>query len=213
MGVTGPGPGPVPVPSASGHVSGGQRLLLVGMMGVGKSTVARALAEVLGWPLLDTDRAVEQRRGRTVAEIFTEEGEECFRAEEALALQAMARLGGRIVVSVGGGAVKSEANRQVLRVAGTVVWLRASARVLAARVGTGRGRPLLAGAEDRVEAALARLAQQRAPLYEEVADVVLDVDGLSPNEVARRIIAGLGLATATAAGGRPRPRGRPPYVK
>ena len=191
-----PGPPSGPAQGAPSQVPGvaTQRLLLVGMMGAGKSTVARALAEQLGWPLLDTDRAVEQRRGRTVTEIFAEEGEESFRAEEALALAALERLSGPIVVSVGGGAVKGEANRQVLRRAGTVVWLRASTHTLAARVGTGRGRPLLGGGEEGPEQALARISEQRQHLYEEVADVVVDVDGLGPHEVARHIIHGLGLA-------------------
>lgn len=181
---------PHPVPGGS---SGGERLLLVGMMGAGKSTVARALAEQLGWPLLDTDRAVEQRQGRTVAQIFAEDGEAIFRSEESAALAAVARLEGPIVVSVGGGAVISASNRAALNGAGTVVWLRASSETLAARVGSGRGRPLLAGAKGGAAQALRRLLEERRPFYEEVADVVVDVDGLAAPEVARRVIQGLGL--------------------
>lgn len=175
------------------------RLFLVGMMGAGKSTVARALAEQLNWPLLDTDRAVEQRRGRTVAEIFAEEGEAAFRAEETRAVADAARLAGPVVVSVGGGAVKEEANRVALRSAGTVIWLRADAATLAARLGSGRGRPLLAGAEGDLAGEVGRLAEQRRPFYEEVADLVVDVDGLAAGEVARKVLGLLGLPKAPGA--------------
>lgn len=172
---------------------GPARLLLVGMMGAGKSTVARAMADQLRWPLLDTDRAIEQRKGRSVQDIFAREGEEAFRAQETCELQAVARLTGPIVVSVGGGAVTVEVNREILRTAGTVIWLRAALPTLVARVGSGRGRPLLASAGAGTEEVLQRLAEQRQFWYEEVADVVMDVDGLATPEVAARLIGDLGL--------------------
>lgn len=182
-------------------------------MGAGKSTVARMLSEQLGWPLLDTDRAVEQRCGRTIPEIFAQDGEASFRAAETRALEDVARLMGPIVVSVGGGAVRAEVNRRLMRAAGTVVWLRAQPATLAARVGTGRGRPLLAGSGADVEAELARLAEERRPLYEEVADIALDVDGMTSREVARLLVGQLSLGdqplTSPSPAG-PSPAGRPP---
>lgn len=175
---------------------GARRLWLVGMMGAGKSTVARALADQLGWPLLDTDRAIEQRTGRTIAEIFADEGEAAFRRAESAALEDVARLAGPIVVSVGGGAVKSEANRDLLGRSGIVIWLRATNATLVGRLGTGRGRPLLTGAVDELRVEVARLAEERRLFYAEVADLVVDVDDLEAPDVARRVLAALASPSA-----------------
>jgi len=108
-------------------------------------------------------------------------------------------LGGSVpaVVSVGGGAVIDSTNRAALRAAGTVVWLRARPETLARRVGSGADRPLLTAAADASGAgdpatALARIDQERRGLYEEVADVVIDVDDLAPAAVAERVLDALG---------------------
>ncbi len=100
-------------------------MLLVGMMGAGKSTVASLLAARLGWPLVDTDAMVESRAGATVAEVFDRDGEAVFRAAEAQAIAELEQVEEPLIVSVGGGAVLSETNRSAMRAAGTVVWLRA----------------------------------------------------------------------------------------
>jgi shikimate kinase len=94
-----------------------------------------------------------------------------------------------MVMSVGGGAVLSEPNRSLLSGAGTVVWLRAKPATLAARVGAGNGRPLLAGGQEQAAARVAELAAVRAPLYRAVAEVVVDVDGRTPKQVADRVVA------------------------
>jgi shikimate kinase len=158
------------------------------MMGAGKTTVGRLLAARLGWPHLDSDEMISRSTGKTVPEIFEERGEAGFRAEESRVLAQAATSDGPAVVSVAGGAVLSAENRKVMRRAGPVVWLRAEVATLAERVGSGKGRPLL---EDDPETALRRLEEERRPLYAEVADVVVDVDGLEAPEVVERIVAGL----------------------
>lgn len=162
------------------------KLLLVGMMGAGKTTVGRILAERLGWRYLDSDREVEEAAGHTVAELFESGGERAFRSLETDALRRAVTGEEPTVVSVAGGAVLDPANRQLLRASGTVVWLRADPATLAQRVGDGDGRPLLEG---DAAGALRRLDAVRRPLYDEVADVVVDVDRLGPDEVADRVVA------------------------
>jgi shikimate kinase len=158
------------------------------MMGAGKTTVGRLLADRLGCPYLDSDGEVEVATGRTVPELFAAEGEAAFRAAETEALQRAAAVEGQVVVAVAGGAVLDPGNRALLRRSGTVVWLRADPQTLARRVGDGAGRPLLDGDP---AAALANLDGIRRPLYAELAEVVVDVDGLAPAEVAEQVLEAL----------------------
>jgi shikimate kinase len=166
------------------------RLLLVGMMGVGKTTVGRLCADRLGWRYLDSDAQVVADTGRTVPQLFVEDGEAAFRAEERRVLVEAVAAPGPVVVSVAGGAVLDESNRALLVRSGAVVWLRADPATLAARVGDGAGRPLLG---DDPAAALVALERVRRPLYEEVAGSVVDVDDLTPEEAADRVLADAGL--------------------
>jgi len=167
-----------------------RRLLLVGMMGAGKSTVGKALAARLGWLYADSDEMVERETGQGVAELWSTQGEPAFRKEESRVLAMALADENPSVVSVAGGAVLDPENRRLVRTAGAVVWLRARPETLAARVGRGDGRPLLS---DDPGEALARLEPVRRPFYEEVSDVVVDVDGLSPNEVTDRVLEALGV--------------------
>jgi len=154
-----------------------EHIVLVGMMGAGKSTVGRLLARRLGRPHVDTDRVVEQESGMSIPDLFASRGEGAFRSWESKVLADTLAGPGATVVSVGGGAVLDPDNRARLRRAGTVVWLRARPDTLARRVGRGATRPLLASddAGAAVEV-LRRIDAERRPLYEEVADVTVDVD-------------------------------------
>jgi shikimate kinase len=167
-----------------------ERILLVGMMGAGKTTVGRLLAQRLGWGYLDSDAQITETTGRSVPEIFSEDGETAFRKEETKALTTAVSGPDPMVVSVAGGAVLSEANRTLLARAGTVVWLRARPETLTRRVGDGAGRPLLG---DDPGGALSALYEVRRPLYDSVAEVTVDVDDLSPEAVVDQVLAGTGL--------------------
>lgn len=155
------------------------------MMGSGKSTVGRLLAGRLGWPYLDSDEQVVARTGKTVPQLFAERGEPAFRFEEEQALEAATTSDGPVVVSVAGGAVLAPDNRRRIRHAGLVIWLRADVATLVNRVGTGAGRPLLG---DNPREALQRLYVERRPLYEELANVTVDVDHLTAGEVVDKVM-------------------------
>jgi len=162
------------------------------MMGAGKSTVARLVAAHLGRPQIDTDVEVERVTGSSVSEIFSTRGEAAFRAEESRVLRTVLARPVPTVIAVGGGAVLDPANREALRGAGTVVWLRARPDTLARRVGRHADRPLLtaagkSGKEGPVEA-LTRIDAERRSIYEEVASVVVEVDGLTPAAAADRVV-------------------------
>lgn len=157
-------------------------------MASGKTTVGQALAERLGWDFIDSDQQVEARTGRTVADIWRAEGEQGFRRLEREALEeAMASTAERpAVVVAAGGTVLDPENRALLRRHPPVVWLRARPETSAERAGSGDSRPLL-GSEPL--AALVRLGEERRPHYEEVADAVVDVDHLTPDQVVERVLA------------------------
>jgi shikimate kinase len=144
-------------------------LWLVGMMGSGKTTVGQRVAERFGMPLVDLDDDIVVSAGMSIPEIFAQKGETTFRALEREAV--LARAGESCVIACGGGAVLDEANRNAMRESGLVVWLDAPSGVLAGRVGTGEGRPLLAGDPVR---RLEEVAAARRHLYEDVAHVRVD---------------------------------------
>jgi shikimate kinase len=163
-----------------------RHLVLVGLMGAGKTTVGERCADRLGRPLVDTDEVVAATAGQTVAEVFATEGERGFRARERVAVADACAAPEPLVIACGGGAVLDPDNRAAMRAAGVVVWLRASPLELAARVGDGAGRPLLAAGA--TPEALERLAAVRAPAYDAAAHVAVDTDGLDPDTVAGRVL-------------------------
>jgi len=164
------------------------RVLLFGMMGVGKTTVGRLLAAHLGWRHVDVDDEVVRTAGRSIDELWRHGGEAAFRAAERAALADVLDGDGPAVVSVGGGAPLAEDNRARMRAAGINVWLRARTATLVERIGSGGGRPLLA---DDPGGAVARLAVEREPSYAGLADVVVDVDGRTPEEVVELVAAAI----------------------
>ena len=163
-------------------------LVLIGMMGAGKTSVGKRLARRLGWRHVDADKRIERTTGRTIAEIFADDGEAGFRAIEHDVLETLLRLPGRTVVSTGGGAVLSPSNCALMRERGSVVWLRARPETLLARVGSGNGRPLLS--EDPDEA-LRRIAAERQSAYASAAHFVVDVDGCTADQVADAVLAAI----------------------
>jgi shikimate kinase len=151
-----------------------RHVVLVGLMGTGKTTVGRRLAKELQWPFADADEQLELRAGRSIPVIFREEGEAAFRRLESDVLADLLARAHPLVVAAGGGVVTRTENRALLGHRAFVVWLRASAPFLAARTDLTH-RPLLAGAADPT-AALQRLIVERGPLYQGVADAVVDVE-------------------------------------
>lgn len=166
-----------------------QRVLLLGMMGSGKSSVGEALSGRTGWPFVDNDALVERATGQTARELLARRGEAVMRAAETAALQAALALPAPVVAATAAGTILDPDNRRRLRGGeGLVVWLRASAEVLAARAVGADHRPWLD--EDPVGWFRTALAE-RTPLYEAVSDLDIDTSRLTPDECADRILAAL----------------------
>lgn len=160
----------------------GPLVVLVGPMGAGKTTVARLLAHRWGAPCKDTDDDVEAAAGKAVSDIFVEDGEAAFRMLERTAVTAALR-SHTGVLAVGGGAVLDPEVRAAL--AGeTVAFLDVGLSDAVKRVGLGVGRPLLLG---NVRARVKALLEERAPVYREVASLVVSTDGREPDEVADEV--------------------------
>jgi shikimate kinase len=163
-----------------------RHLVLVGLMGAGKTTVGERCAQRLARPFVDTDDLVQALAGRPVADLFATDGEAAFRALERQAVADACASPIPLVIACGGGAVLDPTSRRLLHSAGFVVWLRARPGVLAERVDADQvERPLLAGG---ALPTLTRLAEARAPAYEGVADVTVTTDDRSPDEVADAVL-------------------------
>jgi shikimate kinase len=163
-------------------------IFLVGMMGAGKTTVGRALAQRLERVFVDSDRILVERTGVPVATIFEIEGEAGFRRRESAILAELAQ-GNDQVVATGGGAVLSTDNRAVMRASGTVVYLRARIDNLWERTRHDASRPLLATPDPR--ATLASLLDARDPLYREAAHLIVDTGTQSAATLVARVVAAL----------------------
>lgn len=164
-----------------------ENIVLIGIMGSGKSTVGRELHLRLGYPFLDMDQEIERRAGKSIAGIFADDGEEHFRDLETRLLGELSAGGDpRRIVSTGGGVVGREENRRLLRSLGYVVWLDAPLPVILERTGKTRHRPLLQTADP--EAKLRELLAKRGPLYQETAHLKLDTAGLDSGEIASGIL-------------------------
>jgi shikimate kinase len=161
------------------------RVLLVGMMGAGKSTVGRELSRLTQWRYVDNDELLERAVGVSAREVLETEGVEALRRAESAALAEGLRERPPVIVGVAGGVIEEAADRHRIRSGGVVVWLRAPIDVLVARVRKSSDRPWLRGDP---EAAMRRLYAGRAPLYTEVASLVVDVDDRTPSQTAALIV-------------------------
>lgn len=165
-------------------------VVMVGMMGAGKTAVGTAVARNLGVPFLDSDEEIVRAAQRSIAEIFERDGEPFFRARETEVLARLLR-GAPCILSTGGGAFLSEINRKLVQEAGVSVWLRADLDLLWQRVRHKTTRPLLRTANPRET--LRQLYEARVPLYS-LADIAVDsAADLSIEEMAAKVVAALAL--------------------
>ncbi len=164
------------------------RVVLVGMMGSGKSSVGAALAARTGWPFIDNDQLLERATGRTARDLLEREGERALRTAESDALRAAVRVPPPAIVATAAGTVMDAADRSVLDGGGFVVWLHASADVLAARAAGAAHRPWLA---DDPVAWFRRTLDERERLYAGIADLAVDTTMMDAEETAQRILTAL----------------------
>lgn len=159
-------------------------IILVGLMGAGKTTVGKLLARHLDKSFYDSDHEIVRRNGVTIPLIFEVEGEAGFRRREEAVIDELSSLD-NVVLATGGGAVLSAQTRALLKTRGTVVYLRGSVEELWQRTRHDRNRPLLQTADPK--ARLRELYAQRDPLYREVADVVIDTSRQNVNALVRQL--------------------------
>lgn len=158
-----------------------RNILLIGLMGSGKSSVGRIVAAKLGFQFLDTDQIVVESAGKTIPQIFESEGEAAFRLRESAALRSLIPREG-CVIATGGGIVTQPRNLPLLRHLGFAVWLEADIPTLARRTASSHDRPLLHTEDPKAK--LRKLLEARHPLYKQAADLRIQTDDLSQDETA-----------------------------
>jgi len=173
------------------RVSDVTNIVLVGVPGAGKTTVGRLLGQALERPFFDSDFEIERLAGKTVSEIFTQDGEQTFRDLEATVIADLLKGDGK-VLSLGGGALLNQDTRRLVANSQTI-WLVANLAKAVSRVGLNRNRPLLLG---NVRGQLADLMQAREPLYREVAKHQVETSELTPDEVVAEIMKSMNSSQA-----------------
>ena len=166
----------------------GKSIVLIGMMGAGKSSVGACLCRQTGLGLFDTDEIVASKFGMSIPEIFAEHGEKEFRNAETEALRAI-RTEEKTIIITGGGIVLRKENVEILRTQGVIVWLDGEEETLLARASRKQNRPLLQTKNPRK--AFSQILRARRPLYANIADVRVDTSVLTNEEVAVAILAKL----------------------
>ena len=161
-----------------------RNIYLIGPTGSGKTAVGKQLARDLGLEFRDSDLEIEKRTGVEIGYIFEKEGEAGFRDREKDVIRELAALNSA-VVATGGGAVLAKSNRDCLAASGTVVYLKTEITEQLRRTGRSRKRPLLN--QDDPRGVLEKMAAERAPLYEEIADLSIDTSNQRVRSVARRV--------------------------
>ena len=161
-------------------------LVLCGMMGAGKTTIGIKIAELTGRRWYDTDGLIVDKYGK-ISDIFEYYGEAHFRKLETEIVKDLAKKD-NLVISTGGGLVLKSENNAVLQENGKIIFLHASLETLAKRLHVDGTRPLLQTSAENLQDRLARLMKERMPVYEHVSDYVVDVDGKTPEQIAREIV-------------------------
>ena len=175
---------------------GSCRVALVGMMGSGKSTIGRLLAEATGWPYVDNDELVRRAHGMTARELLADRGEDVMRRAESDAMALGLALPPPAIVGVAAGVILDADDRERLRRGAIVIWLRATAGVLESRAKDADHRPWL---EADGGSWIREAAAEREPMYASIADLVLDTDAGSPAEAVAILHAWLLATTPCAA--------------
>lgn len=164
----------------------GKNIILIGFMGSGKTTTGLKLSYKIHMPVEDTDKLIESKQGKSISDIFAQDGEEAFRQMETELLREIAGRNYGRIISVGGGMPVREENRALLKQCGKVFYLRAKAETIYDRIKEDTTRPLLQCADPLAK--IRELLAERAEAYETCADVILDVDGLPVFKVVEEIM-------------------------
>lgn len=162
-----------------------QNIYLIGPMGAGKTTIGRHLARELGLEFYDSDHVIEERTGADINWIFDIEGEEGFRKREQQVIEDLTQLNG-IVLATGGGVVITPENRSALAARGIVVYLEVSLEQQYRRTQNDKKRPLLQ--TENLRERLEHLAEERIPLYEDLADYTVKTEGLGMRAIIQQIL-------------------------
>ncbi len=164
-------------------------LILIGYRATGKTTLARLLSKRIGWEWIDADVEIERRAGKSIKQIFDQQGEPAFRDLEAEVIAELCRRQ-RLILAVGGGAPMRPQSRQIMHQTGKIVWLEAGPHTILARMtadDTTAGRRPNLTEKGPLEEIIALLAE-REPVYRELAHLVVDTEGKSPGELATEIV-------------------------
>ena len=162
-----------------------EHVILIGFMGCGKSTVGYRLSYKLKKCLIETDQLIEHREGMSITEMFKQKGEGYFRQKETDCLRGLHRELGSRIVSLGGGTPIREENREIIKSLGKVVYLKAAPDTIFSRVKHDTKRPLLQCENPR--ARIEALLKERDPIYQSVADIVIEVDGKHIKQVVQEV--------------------------